>query len=159
MIPGSSCARPACGANDDRQLVAVAAAIFRQGRVLCMRRAGNRDAGAGLWETLSGRVKPGEDPCAAISREIAEESGLLVRVSPLPADVYAARRGADPMVVLLYRAEWLDGEPRLSAEHDACAWWTPDQFARHCPLVRLIEGVRRAAALAPAGDTSTGGSV
>ena len=69
--------------------------------------------------------------------------------------IYRARL----QVVLLYRAEWLDGEPRLSAEHDACAWWTPDQFARHCPLVRLVEGVRRAAALAPAGDTSTGGSV
>lgn len=151
MTPASGCAQSPRGDRDYRQVVAVAAAIFREGRVLCMRRAATRDAGAGLWETLSGRVEPGEDPFAAISREIAEESGLRVRITRRPVDVYAARRGADPMVVLLYRADWLGGEPRLSAEHDACAWWTPGEFAGHSPLARLAEGIRRAAALSRPG--------
>lgn len=135
--------------TDRRQLVAVAAAVFREGRVLCMRRSATKDAGAGLWETLSGRVEPGEDPLDTVRREVAEESGLQVRIERRPVDVYTAHRGDEPMVVLLYRAEWLGGEVRRSDEHDALAWWTPDEFAQLSTLERLVEGVRRAAALPP----------
>lgn len=112
-----------------------------------MRRAATKDAGAGLWETLSGRVEPGEDPFDAVTREVAEESGLEVRIDRRPADVYTARRGDEPMVVLLYRADWRGGEAHPSDEHDAFAWWTPDEFAEHSTLDRLVEAVRRAAAL------------
>ena len=37
-------------------IVAVAAIVVRSGTVLAMRRAPHKDAGPGLWETLSGRV-------------------------------------------------------------------------------------------------------
>jgi len=57
-------------------IVAVAALIYQQGRVLAMRRSPQRDAGPGLWETLSGRVLPGEEPLDAMRREILEEAGL-----------------------------------------------------------------------------------
>ncbi len=45
-----------------RFIAAVVVALFRGGRVLAMRRAPDKDAGAGAWEALSGRVEPGEDP-------------------------------------------------------------------------------------------------
>ena len=138
-------------APEGTQIVAVAAVVFRDGKVLAMRRAASKDAGAGLWETLSGRVAAGEDPLDAVRREIDEECGLHVRVAPRPVDAYAARRGSAPMIVLVYRADWIGGEVRRSDEHDAHAFWTPAEFRAKSSLGRLADAVDRAAAL---GDTA-----
>ncbi len=130
-------------------VVAVAAVIFRGDRVLAMRRSASKDAGAGLWETLSGRVEPDEQPLDALAREIEEECGLEVRVDDRPVDAYVARRNETPLLVLVYRAEWVSGEVRRSGEHDAHAWWTPAELRRETSLVRLADAVDRAAALGP----------
>lgn len=129
----------------ERQVVAVAAVIFRSGAVLAMRRAATKDAGAGLWETVSGRVEEDEDPLHAMMREIAEETGLEVTIDPRPVDAYAARRADAPMTVIVYRADWVSGEVRQSAEHDTHAWWTPEEFAANSSLHRLAQAVKRAA--------------
>lgn len=129
----------------ERQVVAVAAVVFRDGKVLAMRRAATKDAGAGLWETLSGRVESGEDPLHACMREIAEEAGIEVLIEPRPVDAYAARRGEAPMTVIVYRADWVSGEVRRSEEHDEHAWWAPEEFAQHSTLHRLAQAVHRAA--------------
>ena len=125
-------------------MVAVAALIYRDGRVLAMQRSTNKDAGAGLWETLSGRVERGEEPLDAVRREIAEECGLTVDVDPRPVDAYAARRRGQPMVVVLYRAHYVSGEVVRSEEHDDHAWLTPDEFDARTPLKRLVQTVRDA---------------
>ncbi|HEY8428809.1 MAG TPA: NUDIX domain-containing protein [Sandaracinaceae bacterium] len=126
-------------------VVAVAAVIFKGDRVLAMRRAATKDAGPGLWETLSGRVEPDEQPLDALAREIEEECGLRVRIDPRPVDAYVARRKDEPMLVLVYRAEWIAGEVRRSAEHDAHAWWTPAELRAATSLARLADAVDRAA--------------
>jgi 8-oxo-dGTP pyrophosphatase MutT (NUDIX family) len=125
-------------------IVAVAGLLFDRDRLLCMRRSVWRDAGPGLWETLSGRVRPGEDPLAAAGREIAEECGLRTEIDPRPVTAYAARRNQDPMVVIAYRAQVLGGEVTLSDEHDEFAWLTPDEFAARSPLKRLVAAARLA---------------
>jgi ADP-ribose pyrophosphatase YjhB (NUDIX family) len=125
-------------------VVAVAAVIVKEDRVLAMRRAPDKDAGAGLWETLSGRVEIDEDPREAIAREILEESGLEVDLDERPIDCYAARRGDDPMIVIVYRATWRAGEVQRSPEHDAHAWWTPAEFRQRSMLPRLADAVDRA---------------
>jgi 8-oxo-dGTP pyrophosphatase MutT (NUDIX family) len=131
----------------ENQIVAVAIAIFRGDRVLAMRRAPGRDAGAGLWETISGRIAPGEDPLAAIEREVREECGLEVRIDPRPVEAYAARRGEQPMTVIFFRGTHVRGEVVRSEEHDQHAWLTVDELAERSTLVRLVEAVRRAAML------------
>ncbi|HKI59060.1 MAG TPA: NUDIX domain-containing protein [Trueperaceae bacterium] len=129
-------------------VVAVAAAVFREGKVLAMRRSPARDAGPGLWETLSGRLWRGEDPVDAVAREIVEECGLSVRVWPRPVTAYQATRAGEPMVVIVFRADADAGEVRRTAEHDAHAWLTPEEFAATSSLLPLVEAVRKAAALA-----------
>lgn len=124
-------------------LVAVVAIIRRAGRILAMRRSRHKDAGAGLWETLSGRVRQGEDPFDAVQREIAEECGLDVEVDPRPVDCYQALRRDVPMVLVVYGARWLAGEVRLSEEHDEYRWATSEEFAALSTLGRLVESVRR----------------
>ncbi|GAB5544354.1 MAG: NUDIX domain-containing protein [Sandaracinaceae bacterium] len=125
-------------------VLAVAAVVIREGRVLAMKRSATKDAGAGLWETLSGRVEPGEQPIEALRREIAEECGLAVEIDPRPIDAYTARRGEAPMIVVVYAARYVDGEVVRSEEHDAHAWWTPDEFRSHSSLTRLADAVDRA---------------
>ncbi len=115
-------------------------------RVLAMRRAPDNLAGPGLWETLSGRVEHGEQPLAAIAREIAEESALEVEVEPRPFATYAAQRRGHPMIVILYRARYLAGEVQLSPEHDAYAWLTASEFRARSSLVPLVTVVEQALA-------------
>ena len=86
-----------------RFVLAVAAVIVRDDRVLAMRRSSAKDAGAGLWETVSGRVEADEAPLDAIAREVREETGLVVAIDPRPIDAYTARRGDAPMASRLRR--------------------------------------------------------
>lgn len=115
--------------------------------MLAMRRSQQKDQGAGLWETLSGRVEPGEDPLAAMKREIAEESGLRVHVDERPVTTYAAKRGDAPMVVVVFRAQRIAGQVVMSAEHDAFEWWTPDEFRARSTLTLLADAIDAAARL------------
>lgn len=123
----------------------VVAVVFRGERVLAMRRAPTKDAGAGLWETLSGRLEPDEQPLEGVAREIEEECGLSVEIDPRPVDAYVARRNETPMLVVVYRAEWIAGEVRRSSEHDDHAWLTPAELRARTPFGRLADAVDRAA--------------
>lgn len=134
-------------ANETARFVAaVAVAVFRGGRILAMRRSPQKDAGAGAWEALSGRVRPGEQPLAAARREAREECGLEVAIDPRPVAAYQAKRNLEDMVMVVYRGVSETGEVVLSDEHDAFAWMTPAEFARACRFPLLVEGVRLARA-------------
>ena len=50
-----------------------------EGKVLACRRAADRHLG-GLWEFPGGKVEDGEDPRAALARELSEELGIVVKV-------------------------------------------------------------------------------
>lgn len=125
-------------------VVAVAVVIRRGGAVLAMRRARTKDAGPGLWETLSGRVEAGEEPVETAAREVREECGLEVALEARPLTAYAATRLDRPMIVLVYAADYRAGEVALSEEHDAYAWLTPDAFAARSTLTKLAQAVRLA---------------
>jgi len=131
-----------------QHIVAVAAVITRGTEILSLRRAATNEAGAGLWETLSGRVEQGEEPLDAVRREIEEECGLEVEIDPRPVESYAAKRAGEPMIVVLYRARYLSGDVRLSAEHDDFGWLSLAEFAQRSSLTRLVQGVKTALALA-----------
>ena len=133
--------------SDAPRIVAVAAVVIHGEHLLAMKRSASRDAGPGLWETVSGRLDKGEDPLHAVRREISEETGLDVAVDPRPVDVYLGARGAVPMVVIVYRARWLSGEVRQTEEHDDHAWLTLEEFRHRTTLTRLVVAAKRALAL------------
>lgn len=135
--------------SDEGFVVAVVGVIVRGDRVLAMRRAMTKDAGAGVWETCSGRLEPDEDPLAAIAREIAEETAVEVRIDPRPVDAYVMRRRERPMALIVYRADWIAGEVQRSDEHDAHAWWTLEEIDASPMPPRLVRAVRRAIEAGP----------
>ena len=61
-------------------VVVVGAAVLQHGRVLAARRTRPAEL-RGLWELPGGKVEPGEDPDAAVVREVREELGCEVRVT------------------------------------------------------------------------------
>jgi 8-oxo-dGTP diphosphatase len=105
-----------------RSLV-VGGAVVRHGRVLATRRTRPAEA-AGRWEFPGGKVEPGEEPEAALVRELREELGVEVSVT--------GRLGGEQPVTDRYRlrvllAEVVGGEP-VPHEHDALRWLGPEEL-------------------------------
>jgi 8-oxo-dGTP pyrophosphatase MutT (NUDIX family) len=132
-----------------RFVAAVLLFAFRGERFLALRRAPANESAPGLWEGISGRVEPGEQPLDTARREAREESGLVVEVEARPVTAYLAKRNQDDMLVVVYRGRASSGEVVLSDEHDACAWMTLPEFATSCDAALLVKAARLAATGAP----------
>lgn len=107
------------GAADPRVVLgAFAVIVDASGRVLLSHR---RDMD--LWNMPGGIVEAGETPWAAVVREVAEETGLVVEAGPLTG-VYCKTDLAD--VVFVFRCSVLSGEPMPTSEADRHAYFPLD---------------------------------
>jgi 8-oxo-dGTP pyrophosphatase MutT (NUDIX family) len=92
----------------------VAVVVDRAGRILL-----NHRADTGAWSLISGILEPGEQPAAALEREVLEETGLTVRAARLldaftsPVIHYPNGDVAQYLTVA-YRCDVLAGEPRIA---------------------------------------------
>ena len=113
-------------APPSRPQLAVSAAIFREGKVLVVRRA--RSPAKGFYSLPGGRVEFGETLHAALHREIAEETALKIEIVGLAAwrEVMPTTEGGGHFVILSFAAHWRAGEPALNEELDDCRWLAPD---------------------------------
>ena len=108
--------------------VAAAALVRADGRVLVQQRSAGASL-AGLWEFPGGKLEPGEAPAAALSRELAEELGIVVEPgagAPLAFATGAA--GRRPLLLLLYVVRAWAGEPVARAAA-ALRWVTTEEMA------------------------------
>lgn len=104
--------------------VVVAAAIERDGRYLVARRTLPEDV-AGRWEMPGGKVEPGETEEQALIREIGEELGVEITVGERIPGEWPLR---DDLVLHLYAATLIAGEPAPLEQHDEIRWVTPSEF-------------------------------
>jgi 8-oxo-dGTP diphosphatase len=130
--------------GEAKQWVAVTVLVFRDGRLLSMRRAATQEAGPGLWEGVSGRVQVGENPLRAAEREVVEETGLTVQIHPRPITSYAALRRGEPMTVIVFAATHENGEVSLSEEHDDYRWCDEAELSELGVPVQLADAARLA---------------
>lgn len=119
--------------NDDRAyparpILAVSAAIFRDGKVLIVRRA--RQPALGLYTLPGGVVEVGETLFEAVQREVFEETALTV--APLAPAGYrdvvvrdADGRVSRHFIILPFAARWIAGEVSLNEELAEAQWLAP----------------------------------
>lgn len=103
----------------------IAIGILRSGgRVLIAQRLPKREYGK-LWEFPGGKVEPGEDTITALSRELNEEIGIIVRSAehlvdlPFPAD--------ENVTLSFHVVDWFDGTPTLQ-DHLGLVWVEPEEI-------------------------------
>jgi 8-oxo-dGTP pyrophosphatase MutT (NUDIX family) len=111
--------------------VSLKAFIVHAGKALLV-----QEADTGFWELPGGRIDVGEewlDHAAILAREIAEELGSDCVVAPsLHAITWVRQRPTDGVYQFLVarRCRLVSGQPKLSDEHAALAWHTPDTWAK-----------------------------
>jgi 8-oxo-dGTP diphosphatase len=115
-----------------RPFLAVSAAIFREGRVLIVRRA--RPPAHGIYTLPGGGVELGETLEEAVIREVQEETALDVEPVALAGYRQAIARDADGrverhFVILPFAARWLTGEVSLNEELAEAHWLKPTELS------------------------------
>jgi 8-oxo-dGTP diphosphatase len=106
--------------------LAVSAAIFRDGKILLVRRAGS--PARGFYSLPGGRVEFGETLHAAVHREVGEETGLKIEILDLAGwrEVLPGAAGGGHYLIMSFAARWTFGEPVLNDELDDFRWLAPD---------------------------------
>jgi 8-oxo-dGTP diphosphatase len=130
-----------------RPILAVSAAVFRDGRVLIVRRA--RAPLLGHFSLPGGGVEVGERMAAALARELMEEIGVDAEIIAFNRHVEAIIAEGDRIrahfVIASFVARWTSGEPRLSDEVDAVEWIDPGADLPSPTTPELAEVLARAA--------------
>jgi ADP-ribose pyrophosphatase YjhB (NUDIX family) len=108
--------------------LAVSAAIFRDGKVLLVRRA--RSPAKGFYSLPGGRVEFGESLHQALKREVDEETALDIDILGLAGwrEVLPSTGGAGHYLIMSFAARWVGHEPNLNDELDDFRWLPPDDL-------------------------------
>ena len=130
--------------------LAVSAAIFRDDRILLVRRA--RSPAKGFYSLPGGRVEFGETLHAALHREVDEETALKIDIVGLAGwrEVVPGTAGGGHYLIMSFAARWRAGEPVLNDELDDFRWLAPDaigdlKVTGGLPeVIRAAQGVLRA---------------
>ncbi|MEI6813548.1 MAG: NUDIX domain-containing protein [bacterium] len=110
-------------------------------RVLVLRRSSGRSPGS--WETVHGKIEPGERPPDAARRELREETGLTVaRLYSITVNpFYIHATGAVQLAVVF--AVFVDTDAvTLGVEHDTYEWLSPTAAHRRFTWPRESEALR-----------------
>jgi len=129
-----------------RPQLAVSAVIFREGKVLLVRRA--RSPGKGFYSLPGGRVEFGESLHVALTREVDEETGLRIDILGLAGwrEVLPSAGGGGHYLIMSFAARWVEREPLLNDEHDDFKWLAPGSFGDlklTGGLLEVVEAARR----------------
>lgn len=117
--------------HPDRPYLAVSAAIFRDERVLIVRRAGA--PAQGLYTLPGGVVEIGESLRAAVIREIREETAIAIEPVALVGEREVIAHDANGeverhFVILAFAARWIAGEVLPNEELADARWMRPSDL-------------------------------
>jgi ADP-ribose pyrophosphatase YjhB (NUDIX family) len=122
---------PACGSRYYSNSAPTVGALCEdgRGRLMLVRRAVEPEKGK--WDTPGGFLEEGEDPLAALRRELREETGL--EVEPLEflgawIDWYGDRPEAQAVLSLNWTARVLGGDPEPADDISEIRWFARDEL-------------------------------
>lgn len=114
--------------------IVVAAVIERQGLILI----GQRKPGkwhALKWEFPGGKVEAGEEPAAALARELEEELGIHAEIGQVIADYEYQYPGRSAIRLIFFRVPGFASEIQNREYHDL-RWEKPERL----PEFDFLEG-------------------
>lgn len=140
--------------NPDRPYLAVSAAIFRDGKVLIVRRASA--PAQGLYTLPGGVVEIGESLRAAVIREVREETAIAIEPVALVGEreviVHDSNGHVERhFVILAFAARWIAGEVLLNEELVEAEWMRPRDL-ENLPTTEGLAGIIAAAQALIAGQ-------
>ncbi|HRQ86671.1 MAG TPA: NUDIX domain-containing protein [Candidatus Saccharibacteria bacterium] len=106
------------------------AVVQDRGSVLLLKRAYDDPHNPGLWEFPGGKADAGEDIHEGLTREVHEETGLVIQpyssIVHIESEVISAGKYQGKLYVALFHAaRRLSGDLQLSNEHVAAGWVRP----------------------------------
>ncbi len=102
--------------------IPVVCAILRRGDLILLAQRPEGKHLALKWEFPGGKVEPGEDPRAAMVRELREELGCEIEIEAvLPRSSHTYERGTVEMIPFVCRLTSASTEPHPH-EHSALTW-------------------------------------
>lgn len=120
--------------------VAVGAVVFRNGRVLLVKRKYN--PAAGLWAIPGGRVLFGETLKDAAERELFEETSVRVKAGkPIYTFEYI---NSFHYIIIDLEAEYISGEPTPADDALDARWVSSDELAELEVTSSTIQLLKRA---------------
>lgn len=106
-----------------RTVIVAAGIVIERGEVLLSRRKQGTHL-EGLWEFPGGKVEAGEDPRAALARELEEELGIATTIGEIVDVAFHRYEDADKAVLLLFfEAARAPGSPEPRAVDVAEVGW------------------------------------
>ena len=131
-----------------RPVPATIGVVFRDGRVLLVRRANPPDAGK--WGFPGGKVEWGETIAHAAEREILEETGVTARAVQVftAVDCFDVRGEGElrqHFILLAVLCDWVSGEPVADDDALEARWFSREEYERgDCALSLDVPEVIRA---------------
>jgi ADP-ribose pyrophosphatase YjhB (NUDIX family) len=131
---------PACGAVHYRNAKPTASAlVIRDGQVLLGRRG--IEPGLGEWDIPGGFLEPWERPEEGAVRELAEETGLVVRTTELLTVLVDTYQGDVYTLNLYFLAEPVSGEPHPADDLIELRWFGPDELPSSMAFANCLEAL------------------
>ena len=145
----------------DRPIVGVGGVVISSGRALLIRRGS--PPLVGQWSIPGGMLEVGETLIEGVRRELAEETGIEVRVLELievfeRIDLDASGKPQYHFVILDYLCEMVRGEPRAGSDVTAVAWAAPSELAEYSLTPTATRVIEKAFEMAGARGQASGPS-
>ena len=121
----------------------VAAVIERDGSILIGQRK-PRGRHALKWEFPGGKVEPGEEPRAALARELLEELGIEARIGPEIGRYDFSYAAGQLTRLVFFQVTEFAGEPE-NLDFTQIVWTRRDQLPQYDFIEGDVEFVRRLA--------------
>ena len=124
-------------------MIVVAAVIEKQGQILvCQRKRGSRHALK--WEFPGGKVEHGEEPRAALMRELREELDIDADIGIEMVRYEHSYPGRDPILLIFFRVTEFRGIP-ANVIFETIEWSTLPKLSGYDFLDGDLDFVRRLA--------------
>ena len=106
----------------------VAALILREGKILICQRTKAQPM-ALKWEFPGGKIEPGEEPEAALKRELWEELGIQAEIGPRVAEVHHVYRRGNSVMLQFFKVERFENELQ-NLIFNQMKWANPQELPR-----------------------------